>query len=424
MKKLISTVVVSGALLTGCSFSSGSSGSSDADKLTIEIFQGKVEFKDQFEALAEKYEEENPDVDIKITAVGGGSDYAASLKTKFASGDEPEIFSIAGPTEAARYDEYLSDLSDTKAADLALEGSLDPVTKDGEVHGLPFNQEGYGFIYNKTVFKEAGINPDDILTYEDLESAVKKLDSQKDQLGLEAVFAFPAKEKWVPGNHLSNVFLAPEFNQKVLEAYNSESVAFEKGDAFKRMIDLQTAYSVKPVLSLDYSQQVEEYFSLQKVAMIQQGNWIYPSVQQMDEEFAENSMGILPIPVEGSEGKLPVGIPNYWAVNKNSDEEVIQASKDFLDWMYTSETGKEAVLKDFKFIPAYEGFDTSKIADPISKEIYEYSSEGNTTGWVFLGYPGVWGDYLGGNVQKYLSGEMTWEELEEDSKKKWKEMRQ
>ncbi|ARI79083.1 ABC transporter substrate-binding protein [Halobacillus mangrovi] len=423
MKKLISTVVVSGALLTGCSFSSGSSGSSDADQLTIEIFQGKVEFKDQFEELAEKYEEENPDVDIKITSVGGGSDYAASLKTKIASGDEPEIFSAAGPTEAARFEQYLSDLSDTKAADLALDGSLDPVTKDGEVHGLPFNQEGYGFIYNKKVFKEAGINPDEILTYEDLESAVKKLDSQKDQLGLEAVFAFPAKEKWVPGNHLSNVFLASEFNQKVLEAYNSESVAFEKGDEFKRMIDLQAEYSVQPVLSLDYSQQVEEYFSLQKVAMIQQGNWIYPSVQQMDEEFAENNVGILPIPVEGSEGKLPVGIPNYWAVNKNSDDEVIQASKDFLDWMYTSETGKEAVLEDFKFIPAYEGFDTSKIADPISKEIYEYSSEGHTTGWVLLGYPGVWGDYLGGNVQRYLSGEMTWEELEEDSKKKWEELR-
>lgn len=423
MKKLISTVVVSGALLTGCSFSSGSSGSSDTDQLTIEIFQGKVEFKDQFEALAEKYEGENPGVDIKITSVGGGSDYAASLKTKIASGDEPEIFSIAGPTEAARFEQYLSDLSDTKAADLALEGSLDPVTKDGEVHGLPFNQEGYGFIYNKKVFKEAGINPDEILTYEDLESAVKKLDSRKDQLGLEAVFAFPAKEKWVPGNHLSNVFLAPEFNQKVLEAFHSDSVAFEKADEFKRMIDLQAEYSVQPVLSLDYSQQVEEYFSLQKVAMIQQGNWIYPSVQQMDEEFAENNMGILPIPVEGSEGKLPVGIPNYWAVNKNSDDDVIQASKDFLNWMYTSETGKEAVLEDFKFIPAYEGFDTSKIADPISKEIYEYSSEGNTTGWVLLGYPGVWGDYLGGNVQKYLSGEMTWEELEEDSKKKWEELR-
>ena len=422
-KTIVSTLLISSALLSGCSFSSEESSSSDGDKLSIEIFQGKVEFKDQFEALAEEYEKENPNVDIKISAVGGGSDYAGSLKTKFASGDEPEIFSIAGPTEAANYEQYLSDLSDTKAAELALEGSLDPVTKDGEVHGLPFNQEGYGFIYNKKVFKEAGINPEEILTYEDLEKAVKKMDSQKDQLGLEGVFAFPGKEKWVPGNHLSNVFLAPEFNQQVLEAFNADSISFEKGKEFQRMVDLQTKYSVQPVLSLDYSQQVEEYFSLQKVAIIQQGNWIYPSVEQMDQEFAENNIGIMPIPVEGSEGKLPVGIPNYWAVNNNSDDEVIQASKDFLDWMYTSDVGKEAVLKDFKFIPAYEGFDTAKIADPISKAIYDYSSKGDTTGWVFLGYPGVWGDYIGGDVQKYLSGKMTWDELEEDSKQKWEELR-
>jgi raffinose/stachyose/melibiose transport system substrate-binding protein len=139
--------------------------------------------------------------------------------------------------------------------------------------------------------------------------------------------------------------------------------------------------------------------------------------------LAENNIGIMPIPVEGSEGKLPVGIPNYWAVNNNSDDEVIQASKDFLDWMYTSEVGKEAVLKDFKFIPAYEGFDTAKIADPISKEIYTYSSNGDTTGWVLLGYPSLWGEYLGGNVQKYLSEKMTWDELEEDSKQKWEDLR-
>ncbi len=423
-KKLVSSLLVSSALLAGCSFSSGGSSSNSDDQISIEIFQGKVEFNDQFENLAKEYEKEHPDVNIKITSVGGGSDYSGSLKTKFASGDEPEIFSIAGPTEAANYEKYLADLSDTKAAELALDGTLDPVTKNGEVHGLPFNQEGYGFIYNKDIFKKAGIHPDDILSYEDLKTAVETLNSQKDKLGIDSVFAFPAKEKWVPGNHLSNVYLASEFDQKVLTAFNADKVSFTKGKEFQRMIDLQNKYSVKPTLSLDYSQQVEQYFSLQKVAIIQQGNWIYPSVQQMDPEFAKEGMGIMPIPVEGSEGKLPVGIPNYWAVNKDSSKEVIQASKDFIDWIYTSDAGKKAVLEDFKFIPAYKGFDTDKISDPLSQEIYQYASDNKTTGWVFLGYPGTWGDYLGGNVQKYLSGEMTWNELEKDSKSKWEDMRQ
>ncbi|MGM0877489.1 MAG: ABC transporter substrate-binding protein [Bacillota bacterium] len=420
--KLVSTLTVFGLLLGGCS-SDGGSNTETEDQITIDVFQGKVEFNEQFNNLAEKYEEENPGVDINITSVGGGTDYIGSLKSQFSSGEEPEIFSIAGPSEAEQFKENLADLSDTEAAKAAIDGTLTAVTDGEKVQGLPFNQEGYGFIYNKEMFKKAGINPKEILTYDDLEKAVQTLDSKKEELGIEAVFALAAKEKWVVGNHLANVYFASEFNHDVLETFNAETVAFEKGSELQKMLDLQNKYSVQPSLSLDYSQQVEEYFSLEQVAMIQQGNWIYPSVYEMDSEFAENKIGILPIPVEGFEGSLPVGIPNYWAVNSNSDEEVIQASKDFLDWLYTSETGKEAVLNDFKFIPAYEGYDTSKISDPISKEIYEYASAGKTIGWVFLGYPSAWGDDLGANMQKYLSDEMTWDELEANSIKKWEEKR-
>ncbi|WP_077624518.1 ABC transporter substrate-binding protein [Sediminibacillus massiliensis] len=421
--KAATAVFMSSILLAGCGSSDGV-GSSSGDKTTIEIFQGKVEFKEQFENLAEKYEEENPDIDIKITSVGGGTDYISSLKTQFSTGEEPEIFSIAGPSEAEQFKDSLADLSDMAAAEAALDGTLDPVSEGEEIHGIPFNQEGYGFVYNKAIFKQAGINPDDLHSYQDFVKAVETLDSKKEELGIEAVFALAASEKWVLGNHLANVYLAPEFNHDVLEAYNAETVEFERGEEMKRMVDLQNDYSIQPSLSLDYSQQVEEHFSLQNVAMIQQGNWVYNSIHEMDPEFAENNIGILPMPIEGFEGSLPVGIPNYWAVNSNSDKETIQASKDFLDWMYTSEAGKEAVLNDFKFIPAYEGYDTSKIADPLSQDIYRYASQGNTIGWVFLGYPSnAWGDILGANMQQYLSDEMTWEEVEAKSTEKWEEAR-
>ena len=79
----------------------------------------------------------------------------------------------------------------------------------------------------------------------------------------------------------------------LLEAFNAKTIAFEKGDELKRHLDLENKYSVQPVLSLDYSQQVEQLFSLEKVAMIQQGNWVYNSVYDMDPELAENGIGIL-----------------------------------------------------------------------------------------------------------------------------------
>lgn len=422
--KAAAALMTSTLILAGCgSTEQGSSGAAQEDQVTVDIYQFKVEFKNQFETLAEKYEEENPGVNINVETVGGGNDYSASLKTAFSS-EAPDIFNMGGPSDIEDYREYLEDLSGTAAAEAALDGTLTPVSDGEEVLALPYNQEGYGLLYNKTVFEEAGINPDEILTMKDLEAAVAKIDNQKEELGLDAVFALPGTEKWVLGMHLANAYLTPEFDHDALNAFQAETVAFEKGDEMKQFLDLQNEYSVQPVMSIDYSQQVEEYFSLEKVALIQQGNWVYNTLLEMDPEFAENNVGILPIPVEGFEGKIPVGVPNYWAVNAESDDAVVEASKDFLDWMYTSETGKETVLKDFKFIPAYEGYDTSQIADPISREIYNYASEGNTIGWVFSGTPVAWNEeVLAVNMQKYLSEEITWEEVESLSRDVWEESR-
>ncbi|WP_112180622.1 MULTISPECIES: ABC transporter substrate-binding protein [Paraliobacillus] len=423
----LSLAFVLSILLAACGSEDSSSGdteTAEGDKVSIEIFQGKVEFKDQFEDLVAKYEEENPNVSITVETVGGGTDYAPVLKSAFSSGDAPDIFNVTGPQDVIDYKEYLTDLSDTAAAQAALEGTLTAVTDGDQILGLPFNQEGYGLVYNKRIFEEAGVNAEEILTFEDLEEAVKTIDGMKEELGIEGVFALPGKEAWVMGDHLANAFLAPEFNNDIMEAFNAETVTFERGDEMKRFLDLQAEYSVGPVLSLDYSQQVEENFSLERVAMIQQGNWVYPSVQQMDEELAQN-IGMLPIPVEGLEGRLPVGVPNNWAVNNEGSEAEIQASKDFLDWMYTSEEGKRAVLEDFKFIPAYEGYDTEMISDPLSKDVYTYSEAGNTIGWIFGGYPSnPWGtDVMGSNMQRYLADDMTWEEVVEDSIAKWEEKR-
>ncbi|MFD2706682.1 ABC transporter substrate-binding protein [Salibacterium lacus] len=428
-------LLASTIMLGGCSFSSGNDDSSNSadngsssgsgDQVTVDVFQFKVEFKEQFEELVAMYEEENPDVEINVKTVGGGNDYGASLKSSMSSGEEPDIFNVGGPTDVEEYEEYLADVSDTKAAEAALDGTLTSVKRNDKILGLPFNQEGYGLLYNKNVFEEAGINADEIQTYEDLEEAVKTLESKKGELGIEAPFAFPAKEQWVMGNHLANTFLADEFNHDVMEAYKAETVDFEMGDQMKRFLDLQNEYSIQPTLSLDYSQQVEEHFSLGNVAMIQQGNWVYNTIESMDPEFAEENVGLLPIPVEGYERTIPVGVPNYWVVNKQMEEEVVQASKDFLDWMYTSEAGKQFVTEEFKFVPAYEGYEDLEIADPISQEIYNYASEGNTQGWVFLGAPTAWTeDALGVAMQEYIAGDITWEEVEQQATSAWEEARQ
>lgn len=428
LKKLLS-LTLAGALAMGTLAACGSKTEEKADsgsKVVLDVFQFKVEFKDAFEKLAKEYEASHDGVKINITTVGGGENYGASLKSKFASGGEPAIFNVGGPQDVKDWNSKLADLSDTKASKEALEGTLDAVTKDGKILGLPFNQEGYGILYNKEVFKKAGIDPASINSFAKLEEAVKTIDSKKKELGLESVMAFPAKETWVTGLHLSSPFFAAEFDGDINKAFEAKTIDFKYNEGMKKLLDLQNTYSVQPTVSLDYSRQVEELFSTGKVAMIQQGNWVYGSIEGIDPEFAANNVGILPMPVEGyKEDSIPVGIPMYWAVNNNKDEATVKASKEFIDWLYTSEEGKKAVLEDFKFIPAYKGYDTSKISDPISKEIYQYAKDGKTINWVFMGYPSDWGmNKLGADIQQYVSGKLTWEDLVKKAKTTWAESRE
>ncbi|NMA91210.1 MAG: carbohydrate ABC transporter substrate-binding protein [Amphibacillus sp.] len=413
-------------VMSGCASDSvDNQSSSSKDSVDVNVFQFKVEFKDQFEELVELYMKENEHVNLSVQTVGGGSDYAASLKAEMASGNEPVIFNIGGPTELNEYRDYLADLSDTQAATLALDGTLNGIEDGEEILGLPFALEGYGLIYNKEIFDQAGVDPNTLTSFAALEAAFAKIDEQKEALGLEAVVAFPASELWVMGNHLANHYIAPEFNSDIIGAFESETINFTYSDQMKKMLDLQSQYSVQPVLSLDYSMQVEQLFSTGKVAVIQQGNWIYPTVEQMDKDFAENGIGLIPMPFDGEfSDHLPVGVPQYWAVNKNASDEQVKAAKDFLDWMYTSDQGKDFVLDKFKFIPAYDGYDPDRIADPLSKTVYQYSLDEKTIGWTFMATPVGWNeDILATEFQKYLVGEVTWEEVLSTSKQEWENAR-
>lgn len=429
---IISTVVLSlSVALTGCS----KGNSNSAKQVQVDIFQFKVEIHDELQNAANDYMKDHPDVKINLSTVGGGDDYGAALKAKFQSGQEPAIYNVGGPQDIKDWIGKLEDLSGEDWVKNAVSGTLNGVTVDGKVYAAPMSVEGYGLIYNKEIFKAAGIDSSKINSYKTLEEAVKILDEKiksgalKSQFpNLEAVFELPASETWVTGLHTSNAALSQEFTSD-LAAFESKTVEFKYGEGFKKLIDLQATYSSNgtskgKLNAVKYSNQVEEGLAVERVAIVQQGNWIYNAVNGVDPKVAEN-LDILPTSIEGGkEDTIPVGVPMYWAVNSGADDKVKEAAKDFLEWLYTSDKGKDYVVNKFFFIPAYKGFENVKPQDSLGKAVAKYSEEGKTTPWVFMGYPTAWGmDTVGTNIQKYLDGQSTWEDAIKDSKAKWQESR-
>ncbi|WP_164509979.1 ABC transporter substrate-binding protein [Lacticaseibacillus porcinae] len=424
--KLVKSVVVGAALLggamtmTACS----SSSSSSSKTTTVDFYNMKVEFKDQLNAAAATYNKTHKGVKVKVTSVGGGTDYQTALKAKMQSGKTPDIFALEGPQQLQTYKKYLSDVSSGKAIKKALPGTLNTVKSGSQVLGYPVLQEAIGIVYNKTIFQKAGIDASKITTMAAYENALQTLNDKKSELGIEAATAFPMKEWWVIGQHAVDPFLSQEFNGSVTKAYNAKTISWKNSDYFKQYIDATTKYSAQPVQSMDYSTQIEKLFSTGKVAMAEQGTWVYPTIESVDKNLAKN-IGIIPIPVNNeSAGKLPVGVTQWWAVNKQADTKTQKASRDFLDWLFTSKEGKNIVLTKLKVVPAYSGFDSSKISDPLGKDAYSYISDKKTQGLVFGGFATDWAQNgMAPELQKYVAGKESWNTAIKNSEAAWKTAR-
>ena len=85
------------------------------------------------------------------------------------------------------------------------------------------------------------------------------------------------------------------------------------------------------------------------------------------------------------------------------------------------------IINDFNFIPAFKGYESDELQpkDPLSAEVLNYANNGKTMPWVFMGYPSGWGEnVVGVDIQKYLDGSMSWEDLVKNAQKTWAEERE
>ncbi|GEQ32240.1 ABC transporter substrate-binding protein [Marinilactibacillus psychrotolerans] len=392
--------------------------------MTVDFFNQKPEITAQLEELADMYNEETDgDTRVTITTVGSGEG-SAGLQARFSSGDEPALMMLGGLPEVERYSDSLIDVSELDVTDTLIDGTLEGGTIDDIPLGIPLNLEGFGWMYNREIFEEAGINPDSIQSYDDFAEAVETLDSQKEELGIDEVFAFSGGENYI-ANQFSANFTSPEFNESIIESYEAKELNWEYGDQMKKYTDLFNQYNVQPILTVDYSRSVEELFVNDKVAMVHQGIWIVPTLNDIDPSFAKEKLGLLPVYGESdTEGKIIAGAPFYIGVNKNLDDEVVEESKNFLDWMYTSEEGKEMITGDLAFVPAQEGYEPEDISDPVSQELYRALLAGETGAMTHKQYPDGWfQQVLYPEYQKYLNGDQTWEDFEMNTAEAFKEMR-
>lgn len=370
------------------------------DVKTVTIFQFKTEIVEGLNELAVEFEKEYPNIKLDIQTVGGGADYGASLKTKFASGDAPDIFSNGGYSEMEMWLDKLEDLSDQPWVKDLIPLAAEPMTKDGKTYGMPMNLEGFGYIYNKDLFAKAGIT-ELPKTYSELEAAAKKL---KDA-GITP-FANAYQEWWLIGNQGISVAFAQQKDVdgfiKGLNEGTESIVGNEKFANWARLMQLTVDYGNKNPLTTDYNTQVT-MFANGEAAMMQEGNWAQVMIDGINPDL---NIGVLPMPLSddpAESDKLTIGIPANLVINK--DSAVKEEAKTFLNWLVTSDIGKEYIVKKFKFIPALSTIQaTPEDMGDIGTELWSYIEQDKIYALQSSKFPDGVAQEFGSVIQQFIAG--------------------
>ncbi|MGD6879871.1 ABC transporter substrate-binding protein [Bacillus infantis] len=407
-------------IMAGCS-SESTSGTDDKEgttdtgeeTVTLNLFQFKVEIADQLQEMIKEFEAEHPNIKVKLETVGGGADYGAALKAKFASGEQPDIFNNGGFKELELWKEHLADLSDEPWVEHLLPIGKVPMTDtDGKLYGMPVNLEGYGFVYNKDLFEKAGIKEPPANITELKDAAEKLKDSGT------TPFSAGYGEWWVIGQHLLNIpFAQQEDPIAFIEGLYDGTEKFtdnEQFKQFKEVLDTEINFGNDNPLTTDYNTQVTQ-FAAGQTAMLQQGNWTENMIYEVDPDM---NMGFLPIPISDDENadRLPVGVPNNWVLNKNSEH--LDEAKLFLEWMVSSDTGKRYLTEEFAFIPAFDNIEASGLGD-LGQSILEYSKEEKTIPWTWFRWPDGANKEFAASIQEYAAGKIDYDTLLERFQKTW-----
>ena len=388
MKKLIAIVLTLALMMTAAS--------ALAD---IVIVQNKVEITAQMEEFAKLYEEKTG-VPVKVITGGGSSDYNTVLKAEMQSGREPDIFVIEGPSSYELWKDKIADQTGAEWTQYTAAAYM----VDGKAVGFPVAVEGYGLAYNKSILDKAGIDPATLTTYDAYEAAFEKLDSMKAELGLDMVVSMVAGTTtgmtWVTGLHNFNVYLTvgnerndTTYIDQVLEGKVDE----ERFHQYCQYVALIFKYS-DPDMLLNGTQDSQlAAFASGKAAFYHQGNWMDPSLVQLNPSF-EIAYAPHAFLKEDTDGIL-VNAPSWYVVNEkgNKDEAIA-----YLNFLATSEEGADYMVNKAAMVPAFTNI-TLAPTTPLSKSVMEWNAAGKTYDWQQYKLPDGFGMGTLGQIYELLA---------------------
>ena len=386
------------------------------DKVSITIFNSKMEIQSQFEEMAEKYAEDNG---INIEVYYSNDTVAAHLATKYSSGDPYTLAMVDAKDIYSLAKDHAIDMSDQEW----VKNTNYAIGIDDQINGFPMCVEARGLIYNADAIEAITgetFNPED---YKTLDS-FKELIEQLKEGGMETPTGI-MKEDWSLGGHfLSQVSEEqPDVEEFITKLHEGEAdlINNEKFNSLMDFFDVMKENNYAKDSAIAAEREVTEMMLAEgEIAFMYGGNWDWSVINAYD--YTEN-MGMMPIPQntdDGTNEKLVGGGSKYFMIDSSdtTTDEQRQAALDFLEWLADSEEGQKFITEDCALVPAFSN-NENEVADPLGKSVKKYADECA----MIDNYNYMPDDHIslcGAIFQKYLAGQMDRAEFATEIEDYWK----
>ena len=337
----------------------------------------------------------------------------------------PTLFQVNGPVGLATWKDYCYDLKDTEVYKSLKSDEFALINEDGSVPGVAYVIETYGIIYNKAIMNDyfategaVVTSMEEINNFDTFKAVVEDIQAKKDELGILGAFTsagMDSSSDWRFKTHLANLPIYYEYQADGIGS--TDAIKGTYLDNYKNIWDLyiNNATCEPTLLSGKTGEDAASEFALGEAVFYQNGTWAYGDIQGY--EVADEDLGMMPIyiGVEGEEEQgLCTGSENYWCVNSKASEEDIQATIDFLTWVITSDTGKNALTKEMGFVTPFSTIgDEYTPENPLVEAANEDIAAGHkTVAWNFPTMPSEnWKNAVGSALLEYAQGTGEWDSV-------------
>jgi multiple sugar transport system substrate-binding protein len=277
-------------------------------------------------------------VDMKIFA----DEYPDQLKLAFESGTPPDIFNMNQPRQqveagwAEPVDDYLAATPGLKESFLPGAFVKNRGIWGGKTYGLPMYAQTMRLYWNKTVFKNAGLDPEaPPKTWTEMKDYANTI---SEKLGGDGVYGliFGDKYTWV---WWMNTAIPAQSAGAYLFDFKTGRYDFNQDGikgALQNIIDINQGGGIFPGPHTMTDDDARQQFSIGSAGMIIGGSW-NPGV--FNDQFSSTEdweTAELPFPDDGLKGRVVQGIGDRYTVSAKSANK--DAAWEVMKFMYSLET--------------------------------------------------------------------------------------